>query len=94
MLQEEQGFRGVDLDSSTIQLLSSGPVDRGEGTFMGSLGRSMPKPNQVTLIKSRKLRSSSEHFFSKDLRYWLGSVPEEADGSIAHPGKKPATVSH
>lgn len=45
MLQDEQGFRGVDLDSSTIQLLSSGPVDRGEGTVVGSLARSMPEPN-------------------------------------------------
>lgn len=45
MLQDEQGFRGADLDSSTIQLLSSGPVDRGEGTFMDSLARSVPKLN-------------------------------------------------
>ena len=45
MLQDEQGFRGVDLNSSTIQLLSSGPVDTGEGTFMGSLARSMLEPN-------------------------------------------------
>lgn len=42
MLQDEQGFRGVDLDSSTVQLLVSGSVDRGEGTIMGSLARSMP----------------------------------------------------
>lgn len=43
MPQDVQGFRGVDLDSSTIQLLPSGAVDRGEGTLMGSLA--MPKPN-------------------------------------------------